>query len=320
MLTFIVPEDGALELQQERQYIQVKKGSNVQVSLKFYKDIYQLYPWNLASPVALNACAKKLKELTTFVFNKSKTSADWDVAQAAQGILKLVLNSTDVGASIVGDQASFAGTTGDVLKVTIDDIEYDNIDVSLCSTIAAVAAAINTAVGTLVASVDGSGYLVITSPSIGDPANVAIDNGTDAARDTVALLFATALRTDTGYYGDLSIAQSLYFEVDFQPNASVRSYKTSDCILDVQENVSGTGVVVGPVVNSFIPRPFNFVASAGQTILPLPTVPVSIIWLAINGTMQSQLAGDFTVSGNLITMADPLDLNDTVFGIYRSAT
>lgn len=319
MNIFIIPEDGSIE-NQAAQSIQIKQGSNVQLTLAFYKDKYQLYPWNLANPVALNACAKTLKSLSTFVFNKSKTSADWDVSRAASGILKLILNSIDVGASIVGDQAAFAGAAGDLLLVTVDSIEYDEIDISGCASIAAVAAAINTAVGTLVASVDGDGYLVITSPSLGDTANVSIDNGTGAARDTVALLFATALRTDTGYYGDLSIAQSLYFEVDFQPNASVRSYKTSDCILDVQENVSGTGVVVGPVVNSFIPRPFNFVASAGQTILPLPTIPISIIWLAINGTMQSQLAGDFTVSGNLITMADPLDLNDTVFGIYRSAT
>ncbi len=319
MNIFIIPEDGSIE-NQAAQSIQIKQGSNVQLTLAFYKDKYQLYPWNLANPVALNACAKTLKSLSTFVFNKSKTSADWDVSRAASGILKLILNSIDVGASIVGDQAAFAGAAGDLLLVTVDSIEYDEIDISGCASIAAVAAAINTAVGTLVASVDGDGYLVITSPSLGDTANVSIDNGTGAARDVATLLFAASSRIAVGHYGDLSVPQSLYFEVNFQPNASSRSYKTPDCVIDVQRNVEGSGAVVGPDINSFVARPFNFIASAGQTVFPLTRIPVSVIWLAVNGTMQSQLGGDFTVSGNVITMADPLDAGDTVFGIYRSET
>jgi len=236
MFIFIIPEDGSQEAQ-ALQYLKVKRGSNVQLTLKFYKDKFQLQPWNLASPVTLNAYMKKLKDSSTYVMSKDKTSVDWDLTDAASGILKLILNSTDIAAVITGDKTTFAGQAGDKIKVMIDSIEYDDIDISACVTIANVVSAINSAVGSTVASVS-TDFLRITSPTSGDDSNVTIADGTNTTQTVIAELFSVAgNRTDEGAYGDLSVAQSLYFEVAFTPNASTRVYKTPDCMVDVIEDV-----------------------------------------------------------------------------------
>jgi hypothetical protein len=236
-LILIVPEDGSLD-SQELQYMKIKKGDNVQLSLQFYKDIFHIYPWNLASPVQFNLRAKKLKELTTYVFSKDKASTDIDLASAATGLIKTVLNSTDTAGIITGDVATFTGIAGDKIKVTIDDIVYDDINISAAVSIDTVVTAINTAVGSVVASKAATtGFLKITSPTTGDSSNVTIANGTNTTQTVVGDLFATAARTASGHYGDLSIAQSLYVEVEFQPNASSRIYKTVDILIDVVDSL-----------------------------------------------------------------------------------
>ena len=240
-MNLIVPEDGSLE-QQELQYLKGKMGSNILLSMYFYKDRFHAYPWNLANPVQFNVRAKTLKSLNAYVFNKNKASSDIILTNASAGRVDMVLNSTDVTAFIHGDQATFTGTPGDKIKVTIDDIEYDDIDVSACASLADVAAAINTAVGRIVASVAGYYFsttaLGITSLTSGDESNVTIEDGHSTGNTCVGRLFSVAGdRTVSGSWGNLSIAQTLYVEVEFQPNASSRIYKTGDIIFDVVETV-----------------------------------------------------------------------------------
>lgn len=85
-------------------------------------------------------------------------------------------------AALAGDQTTYSFTTGDAIKVTIDTQIYDNISLSGASSIAGVAALINTAVGSTVASVgafpNAVGVLVITSGSVGTSSVVSISDST----------------------------------------------------------------------------------------------------------------------------------------------
>ena len=65
--------------------------------------------------------------------------------------------------------------------------------------------------------------------------------------------------------------------------------------------------------------PFYFIAIEGQTDFTLPSFPVTdgLFTTAINGTQQSQAKGDFSVSGNILTIDEPLEAGDEVFGIYE---
>jgi len=76
--------------------------------------------------------------------------------------------------------------------------------------------------------------------------------------------------------------------------------------------------LVGPPGASSITLvPFLFTATAGQTVFNLASTPATgVILLAINGAVQSEAGGDFTVVGSTVTLAEGVDLNDKVFGIY----
>ena len=164
MITLIVPEDGSIA-EQEMQFLKIKKGSNTKLTLNFYKDIFRTYAWNLASPVLFNVFGKRLKTDDTYVVSKDKDSTDLDFTNAANGSIGLTLNSTDTHAVITGDKDVFTGQEGDKLKVIVDSITYDNIDISDCTSIDDVVSAINTAVGVVVASKFDDDYLRITKRS-----------------------------------------------------------------------------------------------------------------------------------------------------------
>jgi hypothetical protein len=238
-LTLIVQEDGSLEAQ-ELQYLKVKQGSIIEVTMGFYKDKFKVYPWNLANAVTLNFEMKALKEQVNPHNAKTKTSPAWDLTDAADGILRLILDATDIAAVITGDTIVFAGQAGDKIKVTIDDIVYDNIDISACVSIANVVTAINTAVGAVVASVVagiGGGQLRSTSTNAGTGSNVTIADGTTTTQTVIADLFAAAIKSNVGMYGPTSVVGSYYCEIDFTIVASTMLYKTVDIILDIVENV-----------------------------------------------------------------------------------
>lgn len=101
-------------------------------------------------------------------------------------------------ATIIGDVASFTGIAGDKLNVTVDGTAYADIDISACTTIALVVTAINTAVGSTVASESDDGFLQIDSLTTGSTSSVTIADGTTTVQTVVGDLFSDSdSRTDT---------------------------------------------------------------------------------------------------------------------------
>lgn len=66
----------------------------------------------------------------------------------------------------------------------------------------------------------------------------------------------------------------------------------------------------------------EFVPTAGQTIVPLSTPAVIVLTVARGGVVQSQVAGDYTVtdSGNTVTFTEPFDGSERVIISYGAAT
>jgi len=93
-MIFIVPTDGSL-VQQPFQYLTVKEGSNIQLPLNFYLDTYLAELWNLQN-ATFTFRAKTRKNADRYVISKDQASLDWDESQASAGVLKLVLNTTDL--------------------------------------------------------------------------------------------------------------------------------------------------------------------------------------------------------------------------------
>ena len=75
-----------------------------------------------------------------------------------------------------------------------------------------------------------------------------------------------------------------------------------------------------PVLHPQRFKQFFLVATVdGQTAFTLPSYCKAngMIFLAVNGTGQSPIRGDFSVLGNLLTIASGVDLGDEVFGTYE---
>jgi len=101
-------------------------------------------------------------------------------------------------ASIIGDTATYTGVAGDKLNVTIDGTLY-TVAIATPTTIALVASAINTAVGSTVATVSADTFLQITSTTTGATSSVTVADGTAGNTGEVARLFSNSdSRTDTG--------------------------------------------------------------------------------------------------------------------------
>ena len=109
---------------------------------------------------------------------------------------------------LVGDQTTYAYTTGDAISVTVDSVTTDNISLSGCSTISQVASAINTACGGTYATVGAypnpTGVLVITSPTVGTSSIIKIDDSTSMktaspVKTCIKKLFFTATTSTNGY-------------------------------------------------------------------------------------------------------------------------
>lgn len=73
------------------------------------------------------------------------------------------------------------------------------------------------------------------------------------------------------------------------------------------------------VSNNFVVRDFSFTATQGQTVFELPSDAKAngLINVVINGTMQNQAGGDFTIEGNILTLSEGVDAGDTVYGLYQ---
>jgi len=116
----------------------------------------------------------------------------------ASNTLKLVAGRafTDIRqARIVGDASTFTPVALDAISVTIDGTAYAVL-MAGCTTIALVVTAINTVVGSTVASASTDGYLAITSLTTGSTSSVTIAS---TAGTPVSRLFTDSTeRTRTG--------------------------------------------------------------------------------------------------------------------------
>lgn len=105
-----------------------------------------------------------------------------------------------------------------------------------------------------------------------------------------------------------------------------------DYVIDGQYVTLKTGLAIGDVfyglymegapVSSNQPYTFQtffFNAAAGQTTYTLLSIPLYMLSVVINGTTQSQQAGDFTVNGLNLVINAPQNLGDKVFGVYVRA-
>lgn len=95
MLTFIVPVDGNVEAQ-EQQYLEVKKSTNIQLTFIFYKDKLKTEAWDLEN-ATIAFYAKENPQLDAYDIEKDNADSDWTKTEADDGILKLVLDTTDLG-------------------------------------------------------------------------------------------------------------------------------------------------------------------------------------------------------------------------------
>lgn len=105
-------------------------------------------------------------------------------------------------AVITGDATTFTGTAGDTIDVTIDGTAYADIDISGATDIAGVVTAINTAVGSTVASQDDNDCLVITS-STQTTGSVTIADGTSTTQTVIAELFSIEDNRSVTAFNDL---------------------------------------------------------------------------------------------------------------------
>ena len=77
------------------------------------------------------------------------------------------------------------------------------------------------------------------------------------------------------------------------------------------------GVLIVQVPIVFVP--FHFVATEGQTDFTLPTAPAAILNAMINGIGQSEVRGDFSFTGQVLTFDAGLQEGDEVAGVYAQS-
>lgn len=80
--------------------------------------------------------------------------------------------------------------------------------------------------------------------------------------------------------------------------------------------------MAAPFTSIFSSSPFSFTAIEGQDTFTLPEnykTSGGMIVLAINGAMQNQETGDFSVEGRVITTNEPLSAGDRLYGVYEKA-
>lgn len=61
---------------------------------------------------------------------------------------------------------------------------------------------------------------------------------------------------------------------------------------------------------------FSAISEAGQTDFTLPKAPNFLIYVAVNGVIQSIDQGDFSLSDETLSFNEALDDGDIVAGVY----
>lgn len=155
--------------------------STIISDVKVFGD-YSIQDTNLDAMIlkAINYSVRKLRNwfIGFNIFEDVTTEASFKTI-AGQEYIDLTL------AHIVGNASTFTGTAGDTVTVTIDGTAYAGIDLSAATDIADVVTAINTGVGSTVASEDDNGYLMITSLTAGTTSAVTIADTAGTATDSL---------------------------------------------------------------------------------------------------------------------------------------
>lgn len=101
---------------------------------------------------------------------------------------------------------------------------------------------------------------------------------------------------------------------DFTVNGNVLTVNAS---LSVGDKLAGFYQAMSSAINPAILnyRSFFQLATQGQTQFNIGYLPQSVIYIAINGILQSIQNGDYTIDGPVITFSSGLNLNDRVFGL-----
>jgi len=85
--------------------------------------------------------------------------------------------------------------------------------------------------------------------------------------------------------------------------------------VSVPITINGNFSVQNMIPFSF-PGPGQPPLVAGTKVFTLPGTPLSI-WVFITGSAQNQELGDFTVSGNVLTLSQGVNVGDTVYGLVQ---
>jgi len=96
--------------------------------------------------------------------------------------------------------------------------------------------------------------------------------------------------------------------------------KTSPSSIQLFQNTEVINVCAQNPVSNFLPYSFT-ATQANQTVFgPLPAFPVSVITLAITGTLQNPDNDiDYVVNELTITLNQGVNIGDTVYGIIQIA-
>lgn len=101
---------------------------------------------------------------------------------------------------------------------------------------------------------------------------------------------------------------------DYTINGNVMTVHSN---ISVDDRISGFYQALPSSINpsNLNYRSFFFTAIQDQTQFNIGFVPKQIIYISINGTLQSLENGDYTVNGQTITMSQSLDAGDKFFGL-----
>lgn len=99
---------------------------------------------------------------------------------------------------------------------------------------------------------------------------------------------------------------------DFTVNGNVVILNAN---LSIDDKVSGFYQEMSSSINpSYLSyRTFFYIATQGQTVFPIGFVPQNLIYIAVNGVIQSTT--DYSISGQNITLNQGLNAGDNFFGL-----
>ena len=101
---------------------------------------------------------------------------------------------------------------------------------------------------------------------------------------------------------------------DYTINGNILTVNAS---LNIGDKVAGfyqaLSSAISPSTLSY--RSFFFTATQGQQVFNLGFLPKTIIYIAVNGILQSITAGNYVQNGQTITMSVGLNAGDAFFGL-----